>query len=223
MRNKGFTLIELSIVLIIISLIVGGIVSGKSLIRASEIKSVISEINSYETAFRTFEDQYEYAPGDLPNAKDYWPDPLCLDSGTQLCNGNGDRMLTNETFRAWQHLELAEMVEGAFTGLLVASLSGCDLDENCPSSSLKHGGYQIIPLTTGGISLLLGADVPGLFLLGGIITPREAKNFDRKMDDGISDTGRVIGMSSLSGTCISGGVYDLSISEDYCVIQFKIN
>jgi len=48
-KNNGFTLIELSIVLIIISLIVGGIINGKALIKSSEVQSAITEIGNMKT------------------------------------------------------------------------------------------------------------------------------------------------------------------------------
>ena len=46
MNNKAFSLIELSIVLIIIGLLVAGITSGQSLIESAKVRKVINEINS---------------------------------------------------------------------------------------------------------------------------------------------------------------------------------
>ncbi len=66
MHVKGFTLIELSIVLVIIGLIVGGVLVGQDLIRAAGVRSTISQIEKYQTAVNTFRGKYGYLPGDIP-------------------------------------------------------------------------------------------------------------------------------------------------------------
>src|SRR3982751_930235 len=63
--EKGFTLIELSIVLVIIGLIVGGVLVGQDLIRAAEVRATISQIEKYNTAVNTFRGKYNALPGDL--------------------------------------------------------------------------------------------------------------------------------------------------------------
>jgi prepilin-type N-terminal cleavage/methylation domain-containing protein len=65
-RGDGFTLIELSIVLVIVGLIIGGVMVGRDLIAASEIRSQISQIEKFNTAVHTFQLKYGYLPGDIP-------------------------------------------------------------------------------------------------------------------------------------------------------------
>ena len=43
--KKGFTLIELSIVIILIGLITAGIIAGSSLIQRAKLRTVVSDIN----------------------------------------------------------------------------------------------------------------------------------------------------------------------------------
>src|SRR3954463_15618522 len=61
----GFTLIELSIVLVIIGLIVGGILVGQDLIKAAEIRATVGQIEKYNSAVNTFRTKYNGIPGDL--------------------------------------------------------------------------------------------------------------------------------------------------------------
>ena len=72
MNKQGFTLLELSIVLVVIGLIVGGTVVGKDLIRASELNSIITQQNKIQIALNTFKLKYNVIPGDMRNATDYW-------------------------------------------------------------------------------------------------------------------------------------------------------
>ena len=64
-RIEGFTLIELSIVLVIIGLIVGGVLTGQSLISAAEVRAQISQIEKYNSAVNTFRSKFNALPGDM--------------------------------------------------------------------------------------------------------------------------------------------------------------
>ena len=63
--QRGFTLVELSIVLVILGLLVGGVLSGQSLIRAAELRAVSTEHSKFVTAMNSFRDKYFAAPGDM--------------------------------------------------------------------------------------------------------------------------------------------------------------
>ena len=64
-NNSAFTLVELSIVLIIVGLIVGGVLAGQSLIRSARIQDSISQIKSFETSLGAFVLRYGMLPGDF--------------------------------------------------------------------------------------------------------------------------------------------------------------
>src|SRR5262249_17476276 len=151
MKNmrKGFSLIELSIVLVILGLLVGGIMAGQSLIRASEIRSISSEYDRYRTASYAFRDKYFAFPGDIANATDIWGKDTtsayacATASGSAAspgtCNGNGDGFIGSvnvggaEGVRAWQQLALAGLIEGGYNGLNGSVLS---IGTNVPASKL---------------------------------------------------------------------------------------
>ena len=55
---KGFTLIELSIVLVIIGLIVGGVLVGQDLIYAAKVRAQATQFERLKTAVYTFQGKY---------------------------------------------------------------------------------------------------------------------------------------------------------------------
>ena len=66
-NNKAFSLIELSIVLIIIGLLVAGIIGGQSLIESARIRNYLTEMKQYQVAVNTFIINKGRLPGDLNN------------------------------------------------------------------------------------------------------------------------------------------------------------
>lgn len=138
--QSGFSLVELSIVLVILGLLTGGILGGQALIRAAELRSVTAEYTRWVTATQTFRDKYFALPGDMSNAITFWgADPggcpgnnaTATTPRTTTCNGNGDGMISrwqtatngNEYFRYWQHLSAAGLIEGSFTGVPDSAVS----------------------------------------------------------------------------------------------------
>ncbi len=67
--RRGFTLIELSIVLVIIGLIIGGILVGKDLIEAGRIRKQITQIEALQTSVMAFKLKYDGMPGDVQARK----------------------------------------------------------------------------------------------------------------------------------------------------------
>jgi prepilin-type N-terminal cleavage/methylation domain-containing protein len=135
MQRTGFSLIELSIVLVILGLLAGGILAGQSLIHAAELRKTNTDLSRIQTAIHTFRDKYFALPGDMPNATQFWQiqmgstgnDDSCYSSpstSTRTCNGNGDGMIHMgystithaERARAWQHLANAGLIEGSYSG-----------------------------------------------------------------------------------------------------------
>jgi len=132
--KQAFTLVELSIVLVILGLLVGGVLAGQSLIRAAEIRKVVTQATNYKTAVYAFKEKYMALPGDMTNASSFWGLQsavvnTCMQvpaSGTATCNGDGDGKIDYdngagadnpyEGFRAWQHMANAGIIEGTYTG-----------------------------------------------------------------------------------------------------------
>lgn len=85
--RSGFTLMALSMVLVIIALIVGGILIAEDMISAAQIRATVSQIEKYNTAVNTFRSKCDGLPGDLANPTNFFPG--IIGSGTGLGNGNG--------------------------------------------------------------------------------------------------------------------------------------
>ncbi len=84
--NKGFTLVELAIVLVIIGLIIGAIMVGQDMILAAHLNKAVSDERKLETSIFVFRDKYNALPGDMRNAYSF----LGGGSGSAICGANNN-------------------------------------------------------------------------------------------------------------------------------------
>ncbi|MCE3231931.1 MAG: prepilin-type N-terminal cleavage/methylation protein [Rickettsiaceae bacterium] len=68
-KQKGFTLVELAIVLVVIGLIVSGVLVGQDLIKAAELRSTVRQYQDFQVAVNTFIGKYAGIPGDTDSDK----------------------------------------------------------------------------------------------------------------------------------------------------------
>ncbi len=162
MNKNGFSLVELSIVLVILGLLTTGILTGNSLIRAAELRAVVTEFEQWQTVVHTYKGKYFSLPGDTTNATAFWGSangascnaPAAgAGTGTQTCNGNGDGIITwggaadqyVEMFMFWQHLSNAGLIQGAYTGKSgTGNMDHALIDENVPRSKFSTAGWSLI-------------------------------------------------------------------------------
>ena len=104
MKKNAFSLVELSIVLIIIGLLVITVSAGSKLLDQGRVSKVIADIREYEGAYQTFQITYEAIPGDLTVARGQ---EIFGNTVTKGGNGNGVIYWVVEESLAWQHLSLA--------------------------------------------------------------------------------------------------------------------
>ncbi len=229
--KKGFTLIELSIVLVIISLIVGGIIGGKSLLRSAEIREILTTLNKYQVAVNTFSLQYDALPGDFSEAQSYWPS--CVDEASNICNGNNDGKINNnsarEPVRAWQHLALSGIIEGAYNGLYVSPAI-----ENItyPRGTGQGSYYLMLNRTMYGHTenfVELFPEYNGSAHNTDTVNGREAKSMDKKVDDGVGYTGKMLiwkvpgtGCMDVIGLRATSANFVLDDDERNCMVSYQL-
>ena len=169
--NQGFTLIELSVVLVIIGLIAGGILVGRDLVNAAAVRGQISQIDKYNSAVNTFYGKYGALPGDAPAtvANQFGFAPRGPYAGEGDGNGiiegvlfpgagqnNGLAQGTGETTLFWVDLSTSRLLDSA---LNTASANGAvpinsatgitqtttpNLDSYFPAGKIGQGNYIYI-------------------------------------------------------------------------------
>ena len=176
--QKGFTLVEIAIVLVIIGLLLGGILKGQEMITQAKIKNAVADFSGISAAYYGYQDRYRAIPGDDPNAGTRW-------AGATAGNGDGVVSGTYNTGTAtaesrlwWDDLRRSGFVAGngtqqpfnAFTGIL-----GVQTGDGATPPTAALGGFA------------------GLIVCSANIPDKVAIAIDTQMDDGLIATGTVRG------------------------------
>ncbi len=217
--TRGFTLIELSIVLIVIGLIVGGVLAGEGLIRAQQARRVMTDAKSHMLAIQQFKTQYEALPGDMLDAARIWGNAeggavtancatptTSASNGAATCNGNGNGTIDGgtESYRAWQQMAAAGFIGGSYTG--IPGTSGnlhAVMGTNSPVGPLLSTGFFLWSwgIFLDGDTTYWGGDYNNSIMFGtatatswpstAALTGKEAAEIDKKSDDGLPGQGSV--------------------------------
>lgn len=184
--QKGFTLVEIAIVLVIIGLLLGGILKGQEMITQAKIKNAIADFSGVSAAYFGYQDRYRATPGDDAGATRW--------AGAVV--GNGDRILTGpyneptvtcttavESCNWWDHLRRSGFIAGAgplapanaFNGLI----------------GVQTGNAAALVNATGGFT--------NLILCSSNLPDKVAIALDVQMDDGDVRTGAVRGLLHTGG------------------------
>ncbi len=234
--RHGFTLIELSIVLVIIGLIVGGVMVGRSLIKAAEIRAAASQLQQFETSYRTFQVKYGCIVGDCLNATEffgasYYGDTHGCSHPNGVGNGNGDGLIKGYT--GWAASCWSTESEQAARSLFLAGLL-----PNGQYDSTSYGfkgvnderGYfynddlygAVSPATSNNAVTWYKRLAGSGAITFSVMSPTKTQNLDSKIDDGIANKGKLRGMdvhtvanpgSMVAGSCHVSGVYNVSDVE----------
>lgn len=241
---RGFTLVELAIVMTIIGLLIGGILKGQELMQNARATATIAQLRSYQSATTTFRDLYDQWPGDMATAQSRLPN--C--NAAHFCsNGNGDSIVgvpgtgsgaiqagvttapQLETSMFWKHLAMADLISGIEP----------DADPLSPRWGGTHpvsrfnGGFEVFhdegsyglkvrlqPMLTPGISPLMANNTHS-------ISPKYAYQIDMKIDDGVAHRGVVFGIPRVGADdgmacALTTGVYLVRLSRASCILHMRL-
>lgn len=217
-RTQGFTLVELSIVIIIIGFLIAGIAAGQSLIKKAELDAFINDIIQTSSAILQFKSIYGYTPGDMPNASSYWAGTVDGD-GDGYTYGHG-----TEWQYAWSQLNLSKIT--------LVRYYYPDLN------FWAEGANKLMPYSHNIIGNLIGypgSTWPFTFSGGNVIDIYEwngndfissvdAYNMDNKIDDGNPSNGRLFTYNTSNlKACIFGPDGTTIVSYDYNGTDAKYN
>jgi prepilin-type N-terminal cleavage/methylation domain-containing protein len=241
--SYGFTLIELSIVLVIIGLVVGGVLVGRDLIAAAAERAQISQIESFNSAVNTFYGKYGYLPGDIPAAPAHQFGFAARGTNPGQGDGNGViqswfansyiigmHVAIGENGMFWNDLTYANgqninLIPGSFTfsysNLLSGpgtTITGTAIGKFLPAAAIGQGNY--VSVWSGGIITAMGSQAQSTTnginrfgveavtqintdgdtgtAIGSVVnsamglTVKQAYDIDKKIDDGIPQSGRVL-------------------------------
>ncbi|MFP4312897.1 MAG: type II secretion system protein [Alphaproteobacteria bacterium] len=240
--QKGFTLVELAVVMIIVGLLIGGILKGQELITNAQVAATIAQAKGIDAAVSTFRDSYRAIPGDMANANTRLADCTAAPCST---NGNGDGRISTaatpstpiapdaiitagtEASNFFVHLATADLISG------VQNANNVNFGEGLPETSIG-GGYTVGFHASGTLGQNTNArgghylairDTAGTAPTAGlgVLTAAQASRIDTKMDDGDPTSGSVF--SDNATNCTTGGtpdVYDEANNPLGCYLYVRI-
>ena len=183
--QRGFTLIEIAIVLVIVGLLLGGVLQGQQLIENSRVRAAVNDFRAISAATFSYMDTYSRLPGDdgptlaaLTGRGGEW--------ATVTLFGNTDGQIggvattafgptTGEGLAFWSHLRAGGFISGSETATGAAALPG-----NPFGGVIGIASDQVVGLAPGRTKLCMNG-VPGTAALA----------LDLEMDDGLPHTGVV--------------------------------
>jgi prepilin-type N-terminal cleavage/methylation domain-containing protein len=175
-QQKGFTLVEIAIVLVIIGLLLGGILKGQEMITQAKIKNVIADFSGISAAYHGYQDRYRAIPGDDINAT-RWAAAVAGDGNGVVIGAYNSTNVADESRLWWDHLRRSGFVAGSGTQQpfnAVAGMIGVQTgDAATPTLGTTLGGFA------------------GLIVCSANLPDKIAIAVDVQVDDGVGTAGTV--------------------------------
>jgi prepilin-type N-terminal cleavage/methylation domain-containing protein len=180
-KQRGFTLIEIAIVLVIVGLLVGGILQGQSLIESSRVKQAVRSMNSVSAAVFSYQDRYGALPGDDGPIGDLTARGA---SWAAVIAGDNDGILEVPLLNTWD----GATESGAFWQMLRSGgfLSGNPADTLAASLPANAWG-GLLGITTAD----MGGGMTGNKVCQSQVPGASSIAIDNELDDGLGDSGSV--------------------------------
>ncbi|HLO63772.1 MAG TPA: prepilin-type N-terminal cleavage/methylation domain-containing protein [Azonexus sp.] len=184
-QQKGFTLVEIAIVLVIIGLLLGGVLKGQELINSAKVKNFANDFRSVSSFVYAYQDRFRALPGDDAQVANHVTGGTAATTpATTLGNAriNGawnSATTTDESYLFWQHVRLAGLATGT---PVVGAANYIYLNAD--------GG--IVGIT--GDAILTAPSTPwpaNFYICSSGIQGRFARQIDTMLDDGNTQTGTI--------------------------------
>jgi len=198
-EQKGFTLVEIMIVLVIVGLLLGGALKAHEMIINANLKRIEIDKADISTAVLAYKDRYKQLPGDHDSAYQHFSiytdgtnDPLPAEiNGDRngMVDGSWNGAANSETANFWKHLRAAGLIGGGG-------------DDDTPPVHAYGGKVGVRE------SSLL---ILGHVMIFGSIEGKFARILEDKFDDGAPATGFI--QSDVTAALMDGTV--VSSSADY--------
>lgn len=208
-KQKGFSLIELAIVLVIAGLLMAGVLRGQEWIANAKVKSLAADFRNIPTYFMGYQDRFRALPGDDEAADVHLTGGIKASSADHKQNGvlqgNWDSTTdTDETYLLWQHLRLAGLMNGSTDTTTQANY----LPRN------GEGGRLGVVAATSAASPVTGTLTGVHLLCSESILGRYAVQLDRMLDDGSGASGS---MRIVTAGSASAGIAAVNAGSNYLV------
>jgi prepilin-type N-terminal cleavage/methylation domain-containing protein len=182
LRKRGFTLVELAIVLVIIGLMIGAVVKGQAMIEDAKQTRLMNDLQGISSAYFSYYSTYNSYPGD--DAITHGWSGVTAGDANALIEGSATNP-DGESQEAWQALRYSGLLTGDPVGTGLSSLP------NHPYGS-KFGLSSRIFTGVGQRNYILADNVPG----------EVGEMVDFKYDDGEFSTGTIQADQAYTNTTV---------------------
>ena len=218
-KQKGFTLVEIAIVLVIIGLLLGGILKGQELINSARVRNLADQNSGIQAAYYGFIDRYRQVPGD-------WSSTAAIAAiGATVVGGNGNGRVDNTVEEAgalWSQLAKSNFLGGGFNPATAVTSDTALYAAAAPVNAFNG------TLTLTRNSAYTGTANTRLNLhLGNNVPVNIARELDVKLDDSKPNTGvlrlgnsgdaEFVSIHDIGASCATaGGEYDIATDGQDC-------